>query len=864
MRLLPLLLVLLAVLMTPTSLLATSADPSRRASEVAKPRRIPDGAPRSSDVIMRSLTLRVAKGKNRHDTFQALSDFHVTRLEWTYIRDQGFITKVRSSGRLFGGAASSALSHISRPSGEVDYTKLACLDLSGTPVIPTWKRTWRPPGNLWMCANNPMVERYYVDYLKSCLEAGAQIMQRDEPGGNANAVSWGGCFCDHCVRAFREYLAKNTTSVQQKQLGIDDIEAFDYRQLLREQQAPVGDDFRRWNGGGLKELFERFQEEATVAFHRRTRQALNDYAGRGVPVSCNNGCRRWTDIELTFDWCFGELSYRHTTPAFIHGAMMEAMKRDRCQVITMPKKHDREDLDAWCRLTRQTIAMAYACGGHCMVPWDVYMPADAPRYFGTPAQYADLFAFIRASRDYLDGYEYAGAVGPGIECPLCAGDPPVRTPAGSQLCAIVRAIPGRTDGAVAVHLVDWSAEPKPQRLVLNPQAFFGSKALKMRLLTPRVYEPSGHEKAARTGDYGSLAQTTPLEDGYITCVSLPVLKPWGILIIEPQANSPAGVWQPAIWSKSSSHYRERLAVQMASASPEATVYYTTNGSTPTKASTRYAGPVELTRSAIVKAVALLADGRASRVASAPFQKRSEGPPVTMPDSNSLRSSLVLWLKADALKHQDGTPVTTWVASAGPNALAKPRKAVNGTLTQPPMLKTNAIHGQPAIHFDGVDDSMAIAGFANKHLAGKAFTVFMVTQAETDRFGMCGNGISGSGGDPRLYLQRGSFHYDVLNKAAALHPGDPGPAISVFMHDGDKTISAASNGALDSSVSGLPVVQEFGSGGNLAVPFWSGNQNCPGDVGEIIVFDRKLADGERAGVEAYLADKYSVNCFRRWE
>ncbi|MBL7042740.1 MAG: hypothetical protein ISR77_29155, partial [Pirellulaceae bacterium] len=148
--------------------------------------------------------------------------------------------------------------------------------------------------------------------------------------------------------------------------------------------------------------------------------------------------------------------------------------------------------------------------------------------------------------------------------------------------------------------------------------------------------------------------------------------------------------------------------------------------------------------------------------------------------------------------------------------------------------------------------LAVRGFSNQYLVGKAFTIFMVTQSETNGFGICGNGIWGTGGIPRLYLQRGAFHYNELTKAVSLHPKDQGPTISVFMHDGDQTITAATNGTLSEPVPGLHVVTEFGSGGNLTMPFWSGNKNYPGDIAEIAIFDRKLTDAERTGVEAHLA------------
>ena len=854
------------VLMAALASLAVAADsPStKRIHEVAQARPLPDGAPKASDVIMRSLTLRKAKNENQHDTFRALGDFHVSRLEWAYIRDKQFIARCQEKGVLFGGASSSAMSHVVMPQGESDYAALACVNLRGEPVVPTWKRTWRPPGNWWMCVNNPILEERYTEYLKSYLDVGAQVMQRDEPWGNYRAVDWGGCFCDHCMKAFREYLAESTTVDEQRAMGIDDIGTFNYREMLMKQNAPAGDDFRRFDGGELKQRFTDFQMAATLAFHERTRKALNEHAGRRVAFSCNNGCSRWTPIELLFDWCFGELSFRHAHPEFLHDAMLEAAALERRQVITMPKKSNRDDLDGWRRLTRQTIAMAYACGGHCMVPWDVYMPSDAPRYFGTAEQYADLFGFIRASSGYLDGYEYAGAAGARLSCDLYGSAMPIELHGGDEVCAVLRALPSQGNTPVVVHLVDWSADPQPFKMFLRPAAFYGDQPLKIKLLRPVPFDKEQHARVEESGSYGELVETVALNGGYTTNLSLPAIDPWAMLVIEPDGAVSRGVWQPTIHTTESGLFREKLTVQLETASAGASVYFTTDGSEPSQSSIRYSDPIELSRTATLKAVAIQPDGQVSSAASATFAKMPNAPVSATPDSPSLRENLKLWLSAEATGLADGTPVAEWRAKVGPAAVAEPHKTFDGPMTQPPTLALDAANGRPVVRFDGVDDSLVVKGFANRNLAGKPFTIFMVTQAENSSFGMCGNGVWGSGGNPRLYLQRGAYRYNVLNKVVNLPPSGQGPTVSTFMHDGRESICAATNGVLSKSVTGLPVVKEFGSGGNLAIPFWSGNKNCAGDMAEIVIYDRLLSSAERKSVESYLADKYAIDYVRRWK
>jgi hypothetical protein len=451
-----------------------------------------------------------------------------------------------------------------------------------------------------------------------------------------------------------------------------------------------------------------------------------------------------------------------------------------------------------------------------------------------------------------------------MECKLYGDVPPLRLPDGSDVYAVARAIPGRQDGPIAVHLVDWSDAPAPFRLTLQPAALFGNRPLKMKLLVPAAYDNKSHQSAEQARSYAALSKEIPIDGGYLTSVDIPALKPWGLLILEPDDTVRDGVWQPVILPEPGGSFQKTLRVSLASASPGASLHYTTDGSRPTAASPRYTAPIALIDSAVLQAVAVLPDGRTSRVASVHFRRLPGAADPTTPDSDPLKAHLKLWLKADARKLNDGAAVKIWKASVGEDAVAKPHRTFDGTLTQPPAYKADAMHGRPAIRFDGVDDSLAVQGFANRHLAGKPFTVFMVTQSETDGFGMCGNGIWGTGGAPRLYMQRSAFHYDKLDKAANLRPASRGPTISVFMHDGQQTISAASDGVLSEPVGGLPAVGQFGSGGNLAIPFWSGNRNCAGDVAEILVFDRKLTDPERTGVEAYLADKYRIPYVRRWE
>lgn len=514
---------------------ARAAEAPKTAYRLAPPCRRPAGAPKAGDVVMRTLRFHPANQKDPRDTMQAIRDFHVTRIEWAYVNNKEQIDRIKGAGCLFGGAA-SAPSYTKDDREPGWFEKVVVVNRLGEPIIAPWKRTWKR--TLWGCVNNPELERGYMAYLRRYIDAGAQVMQRDEPGANELATRWGGCFCPHCMKGFRKYLAEHTTPEERARLGIAELESFDYAKHLAEQNAPVGDPFGRWKGGRLKDLFVDFQRQSTIAFHRRTRKALDEYAGRRVPFSCNNGVRRWTPVQLQFDWAFGELSYGHARPGFLHEAIREAARHDRIQVVTMPKKGDTDNPEAWQRRTRQTIATAYACGGLCMVPWDVFMPRDAPRYFGTAEQYADLFGFIRAESRYLDGYALVVAVGKEIK-PAPGGHPEmVAVEGGSgQVLAVVRAVSGQADAPVVVHLVDWAAEPRPLTLRLRTAAFFGRRPLAARLLRPAAYDRAAHQRARQSHDYSALSQAVALKGearGAWTVVQAPALSPWGMLVVSPR------------------------------------------------------------------------------------------------------------------------------------------------------------------------------------------------------------------------------------------------------------------------------------------------------------------------------------------
>lgn len=116
-------------------------------------------------------------------------------------------------------------------------------------------------------------------------------------------------------------------------------------------------------------------------------------------------------------------------------------------------------------------------------------------------------------------------------------------------------------------------------------------------------------------------------------------------------------------------------VTITCAAPDAVIYYTTDGSTPTVDSTKYAGSFTLTASATVKAFAVSADAAASDIVTAVFTKKS-GTSGGSSSGSSGGSSRPSSAKTEETKPAFNGKETSWADIAG--SIAK--LAEGGTVT----------------------------------------------------------------------------------------------------------------------------------------------------------------------------------------
>lgn len=227
------------------------------------------------------------------------------------------------------------------------------------------------------------------------------------------------------------------------------------------------------------------------------------------------------------------------------------------------------------------------------------------------------------------------------------------------------------------------------------------------------------------------------------------------------------------------------------------------------------------------------------------------------------NALALWLRADAGIVLNGSTVAQWSDQSGNN-----RHAVQASGGSQPLLRPGALHGQPALRFDGTNDFLTFNLPVNG-LTG--MTVFLVAANTLNQTGgssqaeQCALFWNEAAYWGTLYLS--PFQGSVCARFGTGQSGNrmvyprPVPAGSNF------TLSTAVKDATSDSlfVNGTRVLSEGGKLGTIAACRDTGNVGrgfddntfYAGDMAEVLVYTRALTVSERQAIEAYLSRKYGL-------
>ena len=293
-------------------------------------------------------------------------------------------------------------------------------DFDGNPVEVPWLFDHRHEGQeTWFgCTNNPDYQAHLREEVRGVMNGGADSLHIDDHLGTAQTVDhMGGCFCEHCMTGFREYLENEVDEETLDDAGIESLEDFDYHEFARGYADNVEEYIEvQWDIPLMEEFIE-FNREAAAALTGEMREVGAEAAGHPILLSAN----AW----------IGQERHRTVLPYLTHvvcenphhaaagtddlgGAIgfYEFGEDYGIPVAATAGGHDWAHAAAEEKYTlvQVWVALAYAHGQRFMVPnrqWCFTEELGTHWHTFPKDVYAPMYRFIRANAEWFDGFSAA-------------------------------------------------------------------------------------------------------------------------------------------------------------------------------------------------------------------------------------------------------------------------------------------------------------------------------------------------------------------------------------------------------------------------------------------------------------------------
>jgi hypothetical protein len=402
--------------------------------------------------------------------------------------------------------------------------RAACaVDIEGNPVEVPWQfdHTYEGTKTYFGCTNHPEFQALCRQRVREAMAGGADGLHVDDHLGTAGAAWWqGGGFCDYCMKDFREYLKTHATKEQLQQAGVEQIDDFDYRTLVR-RYATTRQEYKKVQRRiPLMDLFLQFHAEAAAEHTRQLGQLAAEVVGHPVLLSANAclpnpthtyvvKCLTHVICEVGQNAAGGTKQIDHAIEAYdlatSLGKPLAATASG--QDWAFVKKNNCEEL------VRFWIALAYAHGQRFMVPhpqrqWCFTSELGTHWYAAPIEAYAPMYRFIRANAGCFDGFEA-----------LDIKDHQPTAPA-NVLVAVRR---NSVTRQVVLHVLNRDYDPQAQRMkpLTNVEVSLDKTALASRQPFARLLSYDRPEQQVELG-----------QDAGTVRVRLPELRLWTLVVIQ--------------------------------------------------------------------------------------------------------------------------------------------------------------------------------------------------------------------------------------------------------------------------------------------------------------------------------------------
>lgn len=303
-----------------------------------------------------------------------------------------------------------------------NFLDAAARNYAGDTFIVPWLWDHRHKGQpaWWWCTNSPLYRQFLESRLQQRMPLQPDGLHIDDYRGSSGAVTWlSACFCRHCMAGFRQYLAQEVPREKLKELGIDDLDDFDYRQFLMDRQVKPADYNRRRSQLPLADEFYDYQVRANTAYVRTYRQKAEAIRGKPLTLCVNSGLSNPQALaiasELSYFCCevpHGAESLAPATHPISIYKLGDGLNRPIASTASGQDWAYVNEHHKPC-LVRTWAALSYAFGHNLMAPhrqWCYTKEKGTHWYTGPQEEYAWLYQFVRQQHRLLDGYEAVAPV----------------------------------------------------------------------------------------------------------------------------------------------------------------------------------------------------------------------------------------------------------------------------------------------------------------------------------------------------------------------------------------------------------------------------------------------------------------------
>jgi hypothetical protein len=342
-------------------------------------------------IILSSRSFHPNSATDTLSTTAMVKALNITQIDWVYDDNPNHLNQLKSLGVKYSLAMNPQIAD----SAGANTIKTRIVDINGKPYVAPWMRTWKGGNTLyWGCVNNPMFADAFYKRAVKLIDLGAYAIFVDEGIFNAqlqhDSPNAYGCFCNYCVHGFKDYLIA---------IGKGSLAGPNLKRQLTDCVNNASGLLQSKNEKDLLVYYQQYQVASVIKFVKNWKSRILAYHP-GIITLANNSNAEWDDIYAVYDGGIAELSPSQVNVPSLNKLYNRANQLKKSQVLSLVSN----DIS----LQYYLLCYNFLQGRTSMLPWDVYISGDSPRYFVKKGQISKIVDLVNNYTVLPDG----GSSGP--------------------------------------------------------------------------------------------------------------------------------------------------------------------------------------------------------------------------------------------------------------------------------------------------------------------------------------------------------------------------------------------------------------------------------------------------------------------